>query len=67
MRAVITPIAETYFAGRFSRDGARRLMPRILARFMPDVDLRDAEAFRTWAATLAPRLQAALVTESDRA
>ncbi len=51
-RAIIQPVAEGYFAGRFDQRGAARLMPKFIARFIPTSDKRDWSKIRAWAQTI---------------
>lgn len=48
VRELIQPVAEGYFAGRFDRRGAERLMPKFIARWMPSMDKRDWSKIRAW-------------------
>jgi menaquinone-dependent protoporphyrinogen oxidase len=49
VRAMVTPVAEGFFAGRFDRRGARLLLPRPLASLVPTMDRRNWEEIRGWA------------------
>jgi menaquinone-dependent protoporphyrinogen oxidase len=59
VRSLVQPIDEGFFAGRFNRRGAALLLPDWLAHLVPNIDLRNWETIRTWAASLSPRLQPA--------
>ncbi len=52
VRPLIRPVAQVFFAGKFDRRGAAVLMPGLLARFIPPMDLRDWEKIRAWAQTV---------------
>jgi menaquinone-dependent protoporphyrinogen oxidase len=52
VRPLLQPIAEGFFAGRFNRRGAALLLPAWLARFIPNIDLRNWKTICTWAASL---------------
>lgn len=59
VRPLVQPIAEGFFTGRFNRRGAMLLLPGWLARLVPNIDLRNWETIRTWAASLSPLLRPA--------
>ena len=48
-RSLLEPVAEGYFTGRFDRRGAQLLMPGLLARFTPTLDLRNPKKIHAWA------------------
>ena len=53
VRALVRPVAEVFFAGRFDRRGAALLLPNLVARLTPTMDLRDWGKIRAWAQTIA--------------
>ncbi len=55
-RALVKPVDEAFFAGRFDRRGAARLRPGLLAHLVPPVDLRNWKEISGWARRLAARL-----------
>jgi menaquinone-dependent protoporphyrinogen oxidase len=59
LHPLLQPIAEGFFAGRFNRRGAKLLLPGWLARLVPNIDLRNWETIRAWAASVSPLLQLA--------
>ena len=59
VRPLVQIVDEGFFAGRFNRRGAALLLPGWLARLVPNIDLRNWESIRGWAANLGPRLQPA--------
>jgi hypothetical protein len=59
VRPLVEPVAEGFFAGRFNRRGAALLFPGWLARFVPNIDLRNWETIRAWAANISPLLRPA--------
>jgi len=59
VRPLVQLVDEGFFAGRFNRRGAALLLPGWLAHLVPNIDLRNWETIRTWAASLSPRLQPA--------
>ena len=56
-RVYVQPIDEAFFAGRFNRDGAVRLLPRWVAPFVPTLDFRNWDRIRAWANNLSPKLR----------
>ncbi|NDJ53811.1 MAG: twin-arginine translocation signal domain-containing protein [Chloroflexi bacterium] len=52
VRALITPMVEGYFAGRFDRRGAYLMLPRWIAPLVPTTDLREMSRVRRWAQQL---------------
>ena len=48
-RRVIAPAVEGYFPGKFDRRGAELLLPPLVARFVPPIDLRKWDQIRGWA------------------
>lgn len=48
VRALIDPAEEAFFAGRFDRRGARLLLPKWLAFFIPRMDFRKWKRIRAW-------------------
>jgi menaquinone-dependent protoporphyrinogen oxidase len=56
VRDLIDPVQEGYFAGKFDRRGAALLLPGLVARFVPTIDLRNWAKIRTWAEGLPPLL-----------
>jgi menaquinone-dependent protoporphyrinogen oxidase len=57
VRAVVRPVCEVFFAGRFDRHGAALLIPKALAWLVPPIDLRNWKAIRGWARDVVPLLQ----------
>jgi menaquinone-dependent protoporphyrinogen oxidase len=57
VRAMLHPVSEAFFAGRFDRRGAALLIPKALAWLVPPIDLRNWDAIRKWARSLVPLLQ----------
>ncbi len=56
VRPLLHPVAEVFFAGRFDRRGAARLLPGLIARFIPTLDYRDWNAINVWARSVGPRM-----------
>lgn len=56
IRPYLSAISEGYFAGKFDRRGAKELMPRWAAIFVPPIDLRKWDKVRAWARSLPPLL-----------
>ncbi len=52
VRALVTPVAETLFAGKIDRRGIALGLPGWLARFFPTLDFRNWDNIRNWAQTL---------------
>lgn len=52
VRALVTPVAETLFAGKIDRRGVALGLPGWLARFFPTLDFRNWDKIRHWAQTL---------------
>lgn len=52
VRALVTPVAETLFAGRIDRRGVALGLPHWLARFCPTLDFRNWGKIRGWAQML---------------
>jgi menaquinone-dependent protoporphyrinogen oxidase len=58
VRALVQPVAEGFFGGRFDRRGAALLLPGLVARFVPTMDLRNWDKVHAWAESVRP-----LITE----
>ena len=56
VRPFVQPVAEGYFAGKFDRRGAALLLPGLVARFIPPIDLRKWDKMRAWATQIQPLL-----------
>ena len=56
---LLKPVDEGFFAGRFNRRGAARLLPGWLAHLVPNIDLRNWETIRAWATNVSPLLRPA--------
>jgi menaquinone-dependent protoporphyrinogen oxidase len=56
VRPLVQAVDEGYFAGRFNRRGAALLLPGLLARFVPTIDLRNWKKIRAWADGVYPKL-----------
>lgn len=56
VRALITPDAEVFFPGRFDRRGAQKMMPAIIARFIPTTNFLNFKKVRAWAENIPARL-----------
>jgi len=52
VRAFVTPVAETLFAGRIDRRGVALGLPGWLARFFPTLYFRNWDKIRSWAQTI---------------
>jgi menaquinone-dependent protoporphyrinogen oxidase len=52
VRPLLRPVAEVFFAGRFDRRGAVLLLPGLVARIVPPMDLRNWKKIRAWAQTV---------------
>ena len=52
VRAFVTPVAETLFAGKVDRRGVALGLPGWLARFFPTLDFRNWDKIRSWAQTV---------------
>jgi len=48
VRPLVHPAAEAFFPGRFNRQGAAMLLPGLVARFVPTIDLRNWDKIRSW-------------------
>ena len=48
VRPLVHPAAEAFFPGRFNRQGAAMLLPGLIARFVPTIDLRNWDKIRSW-------------------
>ena len=56
VRALLEPVEEGYFAGRFDRRGAAMLLPGWAARFIPPMDFRSWKKIRTWTESISQLL-----------
>lgn len=56
VRALITLDEEVFFPGRFDRRGAEKMMPKVIARFIPTTDLRKPEIVQAWAENIPAKL-----------
>jgi menaquinone-dependent protoporphyrinogen oxidase len=56
VRPFVQPVAEGYFAGKFDWRGAALLLPGLVARFIPPIDLRKWDKMRAWAKHIKPLL-----------
>jgi menaquinone-dependent protoporphyrinogen oxidase len=56
VRALLEPVEEGYFAGRFDRRGAALLLPGLIARFIPPMDFRSWKKIRAWAENISQLL-----------
>jgi len=59
VRALVRPVAEAFFTGRFDRRGAALLIPKVLAWLVPPIERRDWRKIQGWASSLAPLLASA--------
>lgn len=57
IRPYVDPVAEGFFAGKFTRQGAKDLMPRWATYFVPTIDLRKWDKIRAWARGLPALLE----------
>ena len=48
VRPLVHPAAEAFFPGCFNREGAAMLLPGLVARFVPTIDLRNWDKIRSW-------------------
>jgi menaquinone-dependent protoporphyrinogen oxidase len=48
VRSLVHPVAEAFFPGRFNRQGAAMLLPGLVARFVPTIDLRNWDKVQSW-------------------
>ena len=55
-RQYVTPAAEGFFAGKFDRRGAELLLPGLVARFVPPIDMRKWHLIHGWAEEVQPVL-----------
>lgn len=55
-RRYVNPAVEGYFAGKFNRRGAQEMLPGMVARFVPTIDLRNWDQINGWAARIRPIL-----------
>ena len=53
---MIDPVGEAFFAGKFDRRGAALMLPDLLARLMPPMDMRKWEKMQEWAREIGPKL-----------
>jgi menaquinone-dependent protoporphyrinogen oxidase len=60
VRPLVQPLAEGFFAGKFDRRGAALLLPGLLARVMPPIDLRKWKKIQAWAESTGHLLQTEL-------
>lgn len=51
-RALVHPVTEAFFPGRFNRQGAALLLPGLIARFIPTIDLRNWDKIHAWSQTV---------------
>ena len=56
IRSLVNAVDEGYFAGRFNRRGAILLLPGLLARFVPTIDLRNWKKIHAWTDKVYPQL-----------
>jgi len=56
VRPLVQAVDEAYFAGRFNRRGAALMLPSLLVRFVPPLDLRKWDKIRAWAENVSPLL-----------
>jgi len=49
VRALLHPVDEAFFAGKFDRRGAALLIPGLLARLIPTMDFRNFKKVDAWA------------------
>jgi menaquinone-dependent protoporphyrinogen oxidase len=56
VRALLQPVAEGFFAGKFDRRGAALLLPGMLARLVPPLDFRNWKKIRAWSNHVHPML-----------
>ncbi len=59
IRALVRPVSEAFFTGRFDRRGAALLIPKALAWLVPPIDRRNWREIRAWGSSLAPLLRSA--------
>ena len=60
VRPLVHPLAEGFFAGKFDRRGAALLLPTLLARIMPPIDLRKWKKIEAWTKSTGQLLQTEL-------
>ncbi len=48
VRALLNPVDEAFFAGKFDRRSARELLPKWIAWLVPTIDLRKWDSIREW-------------------
>jgi menaquinone-dependent protoporphyrinogen oxidase len=56
VRPLIQPVEQVFFAGKFDRRGAAMLLPGLVARLIPPMDLRNWKTIRAWVEGLGPLL-----------
>jgi menaquinone-dependent protoporphyrinogen oxidase len=56
VRSMVHPLDEGFFAGKFDRRGAQRLLPSWVARFVPPIDFRNWNKIHSWADNLSSLL-----------
>lgn len=56
VRALIDPVDEAFFAGKFDRLGASIMIPDLAARLVPPMDMRKWEEIRAWAVGIGPKV-----------
>jgi menaquinone-dependent protoporphyrinogen oxidase len=59
IRALVQPVSEGFFTGRFDKRGAALLIPKVLAWLVPPIDRRNWREIRGWASSLVPLLRSA--------
>jgi len=52
VRPLVRPVTEAFFPGRFNRQGAALLLPGLIARFIPTIDLRNWDKIHSWSQTV---------------
>ncbi|MBN1315805.1 MAG: hypothetical protein JXA42_10065 [Anaerolineales bacterium] len=56
VRALIDPVGEAFFAGKFDRRGASLMIPDLIARLVPPMDMRKWEKISEWVEGIGPQL-----------
>lgn len=65
VRPLLQAVDEAFFAGRFDRRGAKLMLPGWMARFVPNIDLRDWEKIHAWALRVSPLLNPSMMLSSQ--